>query len=150
MRRLPSLSSRRVLVDTSAYYALATATDQYHQRAQALLTGLAQQRWRLFTTTYLVAETHALLLARLGRDAAVGFLRAQERGSTTIVQVSAADEAAARSIIYRYEDKEFSLTDATSFVVMERLGISIAFAFDRDFVQYGLTLLSPDHLSPHP
>jgi uncharacterized protein len=33
--------------------------------------------------------------------------------------------------------------DATSFVVMERLGLRTAFAFDRHFAQYGLTVLPP-------
>ena len=49
----------------------------------------------------------------------------------------------ALEIIERYQDKEFSLTDATSFAVMERLGIEAAFAFDADFRQFGLTVLEP-------
>lgn len=35
-------------------------------------------------------------------------------------------------------------TDAISFVVMERLGITRAFTFDRHFEQYGFTVLTPD------
>jgi len=34
-------------------------------------------------------------------------------------------------------DKDYSLCDALSFVVMERLGISEAIAFDRHFREYG-------------
>ena len=49
----------------------------------------------------------------------------------------------AREIIRQYEDKSFSLTDATSFAVMERLRISYAFTFDRNFAQYGFTILTP-------
>jgi uncharacterized protein len=51
--------------------------------------------------------------------------------------VSARDERRAVEIIRRYHDKDLSLTDATSFAVMERLRIGWAFSFDRDFNQYG-------------
>jgi uncharacterized protein len=53
------------------------------------------------------------------------------------------DEASARATIYRYTDKTFSLTDAISFVVMERLGITTPFTFDDDFRQYGFTPARP-------
>jgi predicted nucleic acid-binding protein len=46
------------------------------------------------------------------------------------------------SIIYQYDDKDFSLTDATSFAVMERLRVPAAFTFDRHFAQYGFTVLT--------
>ena len=36
----------------------------------------------------------------------------------------------------------FAFTDATSFVIMERLHISQAFAFDYHFAQYGFELLA--------
>lgn len=66
-----------------------------------------------------------------------------ESSNTTIIRVSARDESRARHIIHHYDDKDFSLTDATSFAVMERLRIPQAFAFDRNFTQYGLTALTP-------
>ena len=56
--------------------------------------------------------------------------------------MTSADEKKAKEIIQRYTDKEFSYTDATSFSVMERLGITSAFAFDIQFKQYGLKLLT--------
>ena len=63
-------------------------------------------------------------------------------GELTIVRVEPEDEVRAREIIRRYDDKDFSLTDATSFAVMDRLGITTAFTFDRNFVQYGLDVLA--------
>jgi predicted nucleic acid-binding protein len=56
--------------------------------------------------------------------------------------VTPADVRRAKAIIYQYTDKDFSLTDAISFAVMERLDIHLAFTFDRDFAQYGLTVLT--------
>jgi predicted nucleic acid-binding protein len=61
--------------------------------------------------------------------------------STVVIRVSAQDEQRAHQIIFRYTDKDFSLTDATSFVVMERTDISEAFSFDQHFAQYGLATL---------
>jgi predicted nucleic acid-binding protein len=58
-----------------------------------------------------------------------------------VVRAEATDEAAARSIIYRYADKDFSLTDAISFAIMARLGLSQAFTFDKHFEQYGWRVL---------
>jgi len=90
-------------------------------------------------------ETHALFLARLGQLAATTFLREMLQSNTTVVRVRAADEERALTIIFQYQDKDFSLTDATSFAVMERLGITTAFPFDRHFAQYGFTILTPEH-----
>jgi predicted nucleic acid-binding protein len=54
------------------------------------------------------------------------------------------DESRAVDLIARYTDKDFSFTDATSFVVMERLEIFHAFSFDSDFTQYGFLKLTPE------
>jgi len=48
----------------------------------------------------------------------------------------------AKAIIYQYDDKDFALTDATSFTVMERIRVPSAFTFDRHFAQYGFTVLT--------
>ena len=48
--------------------------------------------------------------------------------------------------MFQYQDKDFPMVDAISFAVMERLGISVAFAFDQHFTQYGWTALTPAQL----
>jgi hypothetical protein len=60
-----------------------------------------------------------------------------EQTSVRVIRATLRDEAAGREIIYRYDDKDFSLTDAISFAVMRRLGITTAFSFDRDFIRFG-------------
>ena len=138
---------RRTFVDTSGYYALADADDDNHVTAGTLLTALRSQRWRLVTTNFVLAETHALVLRRLGRAAALRVLQDMTRSpATELVRVTPSDEARALAILVQYTDKLFSYTDATSFAVMERLGLTRVFTFDSDFTQYGFTQLDPGQL----
>ncbi|MCD6028248.1 MAG: PilT protein domain protein, partial [Thermomicrobiales bacterium] len=85
-----------------------------------------------------------LALKRLGRAVATNFLQQIYVAETGIVRVRSADERRAREIITTQDDKDYTLTDATSFAVMERLRIGTAFTFDRHFVQYGFTVLGLD------
>ncbi len=106
------------------------------------LRRLTEQRCRLFTTNFVVAETHALILTRVGRTNAREALRLIDAGSETVIRISVDDERRARAILDRDQDKTFSLVDAMSFAVMERMGITDAFAFDRHFAQYGFRLVT--------
>lgn len=132
----------RVFVDTSAFYAVIDNNDQNHNSAVAIMRELARHPSKLFTTNFILAETYALLLTRLGRNFAIQFLEGVETGSTTMVRASAVDEKQARIILKKYYDKNFSLTDAISFSVVDRLKISHSFSFDKNFVQYGLHILT--------
>src|SRR5919202_7151923 len=134
--------ARRALVDTSAYFALLDADDANHLQARTISARLIAEGWRLLTTSFVLAETHALLLNRLSQQIATRFLRDMEHSPTTLIWVTPRDVERANAIIYQYDDKDFSLTDAASFAVMERLHIPTAFTFDRHFAQYGFTVLS--------
>lgn len=61
----------------------------------------------------------------------------------TLHRVDAEEEERAWEILKNFSDKEFSYTDATSFIVMESLTIDTAFAFDEHFKQYGKFVLVP-------
>lgn len=127
------------LVDTSAVYALIDRDDTYHRKAVTILRSLPRQGLTPLLTNFIVAESHALLLSRLGAETARDWLLSQ---IWPVESVKPQDEEKAREIIKRYTDKTFSYTDATSFAVMDRLGIEKAFAFDPHFRQYGLKLLA--------
>ncbi len=85
-------------------------------------------------------------MSRLGAAIGRRFLLDMQHGNTVVVRVRAADEERAREIVFRYGDKDFSLADAISFVVMERLHIHQAFTFDQHFAQYGFSALAPGTL----
>lgn len=128
----------RVAVDTSAIYALLDRGDRNHTAAVAAFRELGRKRVPIFVTNFIVAECHALILVRLGAELAREWLASL---CWPIERVGEADENRAREIIATYTDKSFSYTDATTFAVMERLGVSRALAYDSHFTQYGLTVM---------
>ena len=131
-----------MFVDTSAYFAAVNRRDVHHEAVSRIMTQAVAARARLITTNFVLAELHALLLTRVNRQVAARVLAEIDTSElTTIVRVSAHDERRARAIIFEYTDKDFSLTDATSFAVMERLRIRQAFTLDRNFSQFGWVLL---------
>lgn len=135
---------KRVFVDSGGFFAHLVAEDAWHERATALFQAARADSWRLMTTNAVLFETYALLLARTaaGRRHAIAFLDHIERGLCQVERVSARDEKRAIALVRAHEDKAYSLCDALSFVVMERLRISQAIAFDRHFREYGrITIL---------
>lgn len=142
MSRQPHFDRRRAFTDTSAFFAATDNHERDHAVAQHTMDRLAAERWRLFTSNFVLAETHALMIARMGPRTAAHVLFELDQSGITAIRISARDERRAREIIRQYDDKSFSPTDATSFSVMERLNISTALSFDRDFAQYGFTLLT--------
>jgi predicted nucleic acid-binding protein len=127
----------RVFVDTSGFYASLNRSDASHRDAARLFRQAQREHWFLCTTNFVLAESHALILARMGQDRAWSFLQAIITGRTNVICADEADERRARAIIEHYQDKAFSYCDAVSFAVMERLDIQDAIAFDDHFRQYG-------------
>lgn len=138
--RAPSLRGIPVLVDTSALVALANRHDDNHEYAQQVWQRMQNEKCRPFTTNILVIEAHTLLLIRSHHTVARSWLRSQPFPEEWVMEQ---DYTKARQIILKFKDKSFSLADATSFAVMERLRIRWAFAFDEHFTQYGFARLRP-------
>jgi uncharacterized protein len=133
---------RPIFVDTSAYFAAFSQRDTTYVPAARMMERLVLDRQRLFTTNAVLFELHGLMLARGPRQLALDSVsRIGESPTTTVVRLRRQDEERGWEIIRRYADKDFSLTDATSFAVMERLGIGVAFSLDRHFAQYGWEII---------
>lgn len=132
----------RIFVDSSAFYAASDRDNRAASPARTLVARLISERRQLVTTNFVLAELHALLLARGNRHLALTVLQGLRRSTTlSIERVNEVDEQRAWEIIEHYDDKAFSFVDAASVAVMERLGISIVFTLDRHFAQYGWTIV---------
>ena len=125
---------RRVFVDTSCWFAAAFADDPDHERVRTTLTGGD----RLITSNFVLDETITICAGKLGHRvaASVGGLLL-DTDEVDLVRLTAADELAAWKLFIERPDKSYSFTDCTSFVLMRRLGIDVAFALDDHFRQEG-------------
>jgi predicted nucleic acid-binding protein len=125
---------RGVLWDSSAILALLDADDADHGRAVVAADRIVAERRPSFVTNYIEAETHALLLRKLGRAIARQWLLT---GGLPVLRVLPQEEERAKTILATYADKDWSLCDAISFAVLESRGARMAFTFDHHFRQYG-------------
>jgi uncharacterized protein len=127
-----------IFVDTGLWIAWMDERDQWRQDAMRGMAILKAQRRSLVTTNWVLAEAYTGLVDRIARGA-IARLRAMVEGSTLIrvIWIDRLIEELAWRKFLQYDDKNVSMVDCTSFVVMEQLGLSTAFTFDRDFLQAG-------------
>jgi uncharacterized protein len=130
-----------ILVDTSAWYALASSRDTNHVLANRYLRSI---RERLVTTDYIIDETLTLFRSRGEKLHSLEFGRKVIVGKfAEILTINDQDFQRAWAIFQQYDDKGWSFTDCTSFAVMERKAIPRAFAFDDHFRQFGTVSVLP-------
>jgi hypothetical protein len=133
---------KALFVDTSGWVACADEADQAHSDAVAARDGWLERGGLLITTDYITDETLTLLRIRLGIDAAETWWSQIDGSSRLRWEFIGPDRAdAARSILFRYRDKDFSFTDCTSFAVMRELKLREALAIDHHFSQMGFTVM---------
>jgi uncharacterized protein len=137
-RRDPVPERPVIFVDTGAWFAAAVRDDPDHQAA---IRWLRRNREPLITMDYVLAETATLIRMRdksaRGHRLAVRVASSILRQDSALLQnITVADLQRALQVFRRYSDHLFSFVDCTSFVVMERLNVTHAFAFDRHFDEY--------------
>jgi len=131
----------RVLVDTSAWYALSDEDDAHHKAASGVYHSLLTQPADLWVTSYVVHEAAALMPARLGLAALAKF-RTSIIAATSIAWITPAMHEAAWDELERISRRGISLTDCSSAVVARELGIHRVFAYDPHFAIWGLEVLT--------
>ena len=135
-RKQRSAVNESLFVDTSAWYPLADSSHADH--APMVLRERVGRGVRVVTTNLVLAETHALLMRRSGIQAATKFAHLARQPPNSVEYATPEREAGAlHDWLGRFQDQDFSLTDAVSFVVMTDLGIREALALDRHFVTAG-------------
>ena len=122
-----------VFVDTSIWYAAADDGDASNETARGLLT---EHAGSLVTSDLVLAELWNLVNARIGHGIANRVVAAVVGGIARVECTTGADLEAAEAVAAVFDDQSFSLTDRTSWALMERLAIIDALALDADFRIY--------------
>lgn len=128
-----------VFADTFYYLALLNENDSAHRPASQLARSLGG---RLITTAWVLTEVADGLARRSTRSLFVQFHSLLHLDSrTTIVPATSEWFDRGVSLYTDRMDKDWSLTDCISFVVMRQLGITEALTADRHFEQAGFSVL---------
>jgi len=129
----------QILVDTAYVLALVNERDQYHDRAQEL-ADLFEGHDLLITDAVLLEIGNAL--ARGFKEQAIEIITYFfESEEVEIFRHSSQIFDKAFALYKKYADKEWSLVDCISFIVMRERGIKQALTFDRHFEQAGFVAI---------
>lgn len=129
----------RVFADTSFYIALLSASDRYHEAA---LRWASAYEGIILTTEYVLIEVANYYCSRNRRDAFWTLWVSLRMDSESLVISSSPDLFANGVSLYRQRsDKDWSLTDCISFVVMKQYELADALTCDHHFEQAGFKVL---------
>jgi len=125
--------------DTSFWIALSSKRDQYHSQAVAWHAAVMRSGSRIVTTEAVLWEwLNALADTTTRATAAEGYRRAHADQSVEVVPIDPELNAAAVDLYRSRGDKDWSLTDCISVVVMERHRLTEALTTDHHFEQAGM------------
>jgi uncharacterized protein len=129
----------RVFADTSFYVALVNPRDALHSRANEEADRL---RGVVLTTEYVLIEVGNWLARSDDRQVFLDLMRQirADRRTRVVASDSALFELGLDLYAHR-PDKDWSLTDCTSFIVMREHGLIDALSADHHFEQAGFTIL---------
>ena len=125
--------------DTSFYLALLSPQDNWHTAALKLS---ASFRGRVLTSEYVLFELGALMCRAPLRQLFLELIRDLE--SAPHVEIISASRQCFKEGLKMFasrSDKDWSLTDCVSFVLMQRHNIMGAFTSDHHFEQAGFQVL---------
>jgi predicted nucleic acid-binding protein len=129
-----------LFIDTSGWAYYLDRQDLLHSPIVALVKQSIIEHRRLVTTNYIITELVALLSSRyhLPRSHVITAINAIKWDvSVDMVYIERTIDDEAWALLESRLDKEWSLVDACSFVIMRRFGITEALTTDHHFTQAG-------------
>lgn len=133
-----------VFIDTGGWVAIAVKKDQYHEVAKDYYTELLRRHEKLFTSFYVLDETVARIRYDADHSKAVAFLdlihQAESENKIKVLEVDRDVWNKAEQVFRQYDDRVFSFTDCTSFVLAQSIKSDEIFGFDKHFSIFGFNV----------
>ena len=130
----------KIFLDTSFLFAYHNIDDAYHEKSINLVNEIANNNMNCFISDYIFDEILALLLSRVNKLKAIEvcnkLINEVKSGNIELKYIDNEVFLEALGIFIQFEDKEWSFTDCTSYVIIKNEGIEKAAAFDRHFRQF--------------
>ena len=137
---------KKIFADADYWVAILNPREQLHRKAKSASASLAKDR--LVTSEMVLTEMLAFYSNKGGRlrDSAVTLVkRMRQNPNVTIVPQTSAQFQEALALYKQYRDKEWSLTDCASILIMREESITDALSHDQHFEQAGLHALLRDN-----
>jgi len=134
------LIAKNIFIDTSAFYALISKTENNHDKARKIYERLIDTDHALFTSSYILIETASLVQNRLGTNILDTFMYSIEK----FIEIVWIDELIHKGALAKLRsevDAHLSLVDWTTVLIATNLKANI-FAFGHDFSQFGIPQLT--------
>ncbi len=131
-----------VLVDTAAWIALVNTRDELHTRAEQIMAELRRRNVSLLTTEFVLLEVANALCTSAWRAKAIKLIDGfRLLPDLHIIPADTSLLAEGWQLYCSRPDKEWSLTDCTSIVVLQKERIEQVFSSDHHFEQAGFVKL---------
>ena len=133
-----------LFVDTSGWANLIDVSQPFHSFSVKIYQNARSQKHKIITTSYIITELIALLSKplRIPRPKAIAFIQSLKTSPyIEVIHISKEIDTKAWELLMQRQDKEWSLVDCSSFIVMQESKITESLTSDHHFEQAGFICL---------
>jgi len=130
----------KLFIDTSGWANLIDVSQPFHPLAVQIYQSARTQKHKIITTSYIITELVALLSSPLHipRPKAIAFIQSLKTSPyIEVIHISQEIDLKAWELLTKRQDKEWSLVDCSSFIVMQERKITESLTSDHHFEQAG-------------